>query len=244
MQAIIMAAGKGSRLGEIARDNPKSFVEIESRKLIEYNLDLLAKYNIKDIIIVTGYKSEKFEELLHGRSNIRFVFNPFYETTNVLTSFWFGQEFLRDDFIYMHADSLCDTSIFEDLLAAEGDIVLPIDFKKCDDEAMKVRLQDSYVSEITKSMISSDADGEFIGIAKISGKCISSLKKVTNQIMKEQKFSLFFEVALQEIIDKNLFKIATIPTNSRFWCEIDFEEDYEMAKKNISRGLLSLQASY
>lgn len=41
MQAIIMAAGKGSRLGELTGGNPKSFVEIHHKKLIEYNLDIL-----------------------------------------------------------------------------------------------------------------------------------------------------------------------------------------------------------
>jgi choline kinase len=240
MQAIIMAAGKGSRLGKITGDKPKSFVEIENRKLIEYNLDMLAKYHINDIIIVTGYKSEEFEELLKERSNIRFVFNPFYDMTNVLSSFWFGQEYLIDDFIYMHADTLCDTLIFEDLLGAEGDIVLPTEFKECDEEAMKVRLKDDTVFEINKKMNTSDADGEFIGIAKICGKCIPKLKQVTNQLMKEKQFSSFFEVALQEIIDKELCKVTTISINGRFWCEIDFEEDYERAKANISENLLAL----
>ena len=41
MQAIIMAAGKGSRLGDLTKGNPKSFVEINGKKLIEYNLEIL-----------------------------------------------------------------------------------------------------------------------------------------------------------------------------------------------------------
>jgi L-glutamine-phosphate cytidylyltransferase len=240
MQAIIMAAGKGSRLGKITENKPKSFIEIENRKLIEYNLELLDKYGIKDIIIVTGYKSEDFEELLKGRPGIRFEFNPFYDTTNVLSSFWFGQDYLKDDFIYMHADTLCDTSIFERLLDSNGEIVLPIDFGKCDEEAMKVRLKDGFVYEINKTMNPLDAAGEFVGIAKIAGNCIPTLKKVTNRIMKEKKFSSFFEVALQEIIDSDKFKVTTVPTDGEFWCEIDFEEDFERAKRNISEELLKL----
>lgn len=240
MQAIILAAGKGSRLGEITGELPKSFIEIQGKKLIDYNLDMLSKYGVNDIIIVTGYKCEAFEELLRDRSNIRFVYNPFYETTNVLPSFWFGQGLLKDDFIYLHADTLCDTSIFEELLSSKGDIVLPIDFKERDEEAMKVRLEKEDVVEISKTIPVEDADGEFIGIAKISGCSLLALKQVTTSIMKEKKFSSFFEVALQVIMDKKLSKVTSIPTRGQFWCEIDFLEDYEKAKKNISTSLLAL----
>ena len=60
MQAIILAAGKGSRLGELTNNKPKSFIEIKGKKLIEYNLDMLLKYGINDITIVTGYMSEEY----------------------------------------------------------------------------------------------------------------------------------------------------------------------------------------
>lgn len=240
MQAIILAAGKGSRLGELTNNKPKSFIEIKGKKLIEYNLDMLLKYGINDITIVTGYMSEEFEKLVANRKGIKLAFNPFYEITNVLPSFWFGQENLNDDFIYIHADSLCDTDIFEDLLKQEGEIILPVDFGECNEEAMKVKLVDNEVKHINKTMEPKTADGEFIGIAKISKGCIPAIKMVTNRIMKEQRFTSFFEVALQEIIDKSLCKITTIPTKGRFWCEIDFKEDYETAKVKISDTLLNL----
>ncbi len=242
MQAIIMAAGKGSRLGDANNNMPKSFLEIEGKKLLEYNLDMLSKYGIKDIIIVTGYMVEEFEKLLGDREDIRIVYNPFYDSTNVLSSFWFGQELLEDDFIYMHADTICDTEIFEDLLNAEGEIVLPVDFRPCDEEAMKVELDKTsgQVKFINKTMDLDLGDGEFIGIAKISKNAIRKVKSVTNQIMREQKFTSFFEVALQEIINKNLCKMSTIPTNGKFWCEVDFKEDYERAIEGITENLKSL----
>ncbi len=242
MQGIIMAAGKGSRLGDANKNMPKSFLEIEGKKLLEYNLDMLTKYGINDIIIVTGYMVEEFEKLLGDRKDIRIVYNPFYDSTNVLSSFWFGQELLEDDFIYMHADTICDTEIFEDLLSAEGDIVLPVDFRPCDEEAMKVELDkvSGQVKFINKTMDLSLGDGEFIGICKISKNSIPKVKSVTNKIMREQKFSSFFEVALQSIIDNDLCKLTTIPTKGKFWCEVDFKEDYERAIEGISENLKNL----
>ena len=115
MQAIIMAAGKGSRLGSLTEGKPKSFVEIQGKKLIEYNLKLLENYHIDEIIIVTGYQNRKFEELTKDKKTIRLVYNPFYEMVNVLGSFYMGMHFLKDDFIYLHADTLCEPKLFEKL---------------------------------------------------------------------------------------------------------------------------------
>jgi len=240
MQAIIMAAGMGSRLGEVTNGLPKSFLEVRGRKLIEYNIDMLKQYGINDIVIVIGYMCDMFEKLIDKKRGIKLVFNPFYETTNVIPSFWFGQQKLKDDFIYINADTICDPSIFEELLAAEGDIVLAVDFKECDKEAMKVRIKDREIVEINKTMKPDTADGESIGILKVSKRCLFNLKNITNNMMKEKKFSCFFPAAIQEIIDRQLHKVTFIQTKGRFWCEIDCLEDYIRAEENISENLIKL----
>ena len=83
MQAIIMAAGKGSRLGELTGGNPKSFVELHGKKLIEYNLDILRELGVEEIIVVTGYKRNAFAELTKNMPDVRLVYNPFFEMVNV-----------------------------------------------------------------------------------------------------------------------------------------------------------------
>lgn len=241
MQAIIMAAGKGSRLGELTKGKPKSFAEIKGKKLIEYNLALLRKYCVDEIIIVTGYQCEAFEELLAGEENIRLIYNPFYEMVNVLGSFYMGMEALHDDFIYLHADTLCEPAIFEKMVRSEGDIVLPVEYKKCDDEAMKVRSENGKIVQITKKMEADKAEGEFIGIAAFRKKVIPALKEKTKQLMKEKAFSDYFESAIQRLIDdKESFDIRTAPTEGAFWAEIDFPEDYEKAEAEMPESLMEI----
>ncbi len=240
MQAIIMAAGKGSRLGDVTRDVPKSFAEIKGKKLIEYNLRLLEKYGVDDIILVAGYRSEAFEELAKDRSGIRLVFNPFYEMTNVLGSFYMGMEALNDDFIFLHADTLCEPEIFEKLIHIQGDVVLPVDYKQCDEEAMKVRSEKGRIKEITKQMPADAAEGEFIGMAAFRKKTVPSLKEKTRQLLKEKEFGAYFESAIQRLIDEESFDIRTVPTGSAFWAEIDFPEDYEDAKARIPESLTGI----
>jgi len=233
MQAIIMAAGKGSRLGELTKDKPKSFLEIKGKKLIEYNIEMLHKYGITDIIIVIGYRDQDFVELTKDIQGIRLVYNPFYEMVNVLGSFWVAQDELVDDFIYMHADTICAESIFESLLEVDGDIVLPVDLKPCDDEAMKVKVDGEYVVQITKNMPCGESAGEFIGIAKVKKGVLKDLKEESTQLMREKEFSSYFEAAVQRIINKEKYLIKKIDTRNAFWAEIDFEEDYINAKQNI-----------
>ena len=236
-----MAAGKGSRLGELTNGNPKSFVEIKGKKLIEYNLQLLNKYGIEKIVIVTGYRSEAFEELTREMENVHLIYNTFYEMLNVLGSFFMGMEAIDEDFIYLHADTLCDPFIFEKLVHLEGDVILPIDYKQCDEEAMKVRSENGRIVEITKQMPLELAEGEFIGMCAFRIEVLPVLKSKVKQLMKEKAFSSYFEGAIQRLIDEECFDIRLVSTEGYFWSEIDFLEDFERAVANISDSLLTLK---
>lgn len=235
-----MAAGKGSRLGSLTAGKPKSFAEIKGRKLIEYNLKLLEKFHVDEIILVTGYQTEQFEELVKDRKNIKIAYNPFYEMVNVLGSFYMGMDKLYDDFIYLHADTICEPSIFEKLVKMEADVTLPVDYKTCDDEAMKVRTNNGKVVELTKQMPVELAEGEFIGMASFQRKVLPVLQEKTRQLMKEKAFDVYFESAVQRLVDEGAFDIKAISTDKAFWAEIDFIEDYEKASSEIPESLTGI----
>ena len=238
MQAIIMAAGKGSRLGSLTENLPKSLLKIKGKRLLDINLAMLHRYGIWDITIVTGFQDEKFIEATRGIPGITLIYNPFYEFTNVIGSFYMGMKQLHDSFIYLHADTICDTSIFEELLGADGDIVLPVDTKPCDDEAMKVRLEGGRIAEITKHMPTEAAAGEFIGIAKIKKNVIDDLNASTIDVLRDKIFTSYFEGALQRVLDMKKYDACMIETKGRFWGEVDFLEDYQRAEENISKELV------
>lgn len=239
MQAIIMAAGKGSRLGSLTESKPKSLLEIKGKRLLDINIAMLHKYGIWDITIVTGYQDWQFVEATKGIPGITLIYNPFYEFTNVIGSYYMGMRQLHDDFVYLHADTICDTAIFDELLRCEGDVVLPVDTKPCDDEAMKVRLNDGQIVEITKQMPVEVAAGEFIGIAKFKKNVIDDLNESTIGVLRDKIFTSYFEGALQRVMDMNKYDIRMIETNGRFWGEVDFLEDYQRAEKNICLDLLN-----
>ena len=240
MQAIMMAAGKGSRLGSLTGGKPKAFAQINGKRLIDYNLRLLEKYQVDEIIIVTGYQCEAFEKLAADDKSIITVYNPFYEMVNVLGSFYMGMHLLHDDFIYLHADTICEPRIFEQLVKMESDVTLPVDCKVCDDEAMKVRSENGKIVQITKNMPNELADGEFIGMASFRKNVIPALGEKTKQLLAEKEFSAYFESAIQRLIDETDFDIKHVPTEGAFWAEIDFMEDYENAVNKMPKSLTEL----
>lgn len=240
MQAIIMAAGKGSRLGNLTEDKPKSFLEINGLKLIEYNIALLHAYGIRDIIIVTGYQTKKMEEFAQNIEGVKCIYNPFYEMVNVLGSFYMAQEYLQEDTIYMHADTLCAPEILETMIQTEGDMVLPVEYKPCDEEAMKVLTEQGRVVEISKLISCDKAEGEFIGIAKIGKQILSDLREASKTVLMNKEFSSYFEGAIQELINQGKHRIIAIDTKDYFWGEVDFLEDHERATERISDRLVEI----
>ena len=86
-KALILAAGLGSRLLKQTEEKPKTLVEINGKPILEYQLEALLRNNIKEIIIVTGYKSEKIKHFLSTHDQfkhltITYVHNPEYGCSN------------------------------------------------------------------------------------------------------------------------------------------------------------------
>ena len=140
----------------------------------------------------------------------------------------------------MHADTLCAPEILEEMIHTKGDIVLPVEYKHCDEEAMKVVTENGRVTEISKLIPCDKAEGEFIGIAKLDKKVLPALRTATKKLMMQKKFSSYFEGAIQELIDEGNNQIVTINTGKYFWGEVDFLEDYERASEQISDNLVKI----
>jgi choline kinase len=231
MQAIIMSAGKGHRLSAVTEGLPKSFLRIGGKRILDHQLDHLRRAGVTDITIVIGYRKSLFEENYRD-PGIHWAFNPFYATTNVLTSFWFGQRFLHEEFLYFHADTIFEPGIFDALVRSPGDVVLPVDKHPCAEEEMKVRVDElGQVVEIGKTMPGHQALGEFIGIAKCSRRALEALKAASEDFMVRQEFHHYFEAALQRLIDNHRCPVSVLDITGKRWNEIDFEADLQKGRR-------------
>lgn len=233
MEAVILAAGQGSRLGPLTDSSPKCLLQVGDRGIIDHQLRVLETFGIRRVHVVTGYMSEVLEQHLqthYQHFDLNVIFNPYYDLTNVIGSFWLASREIRDEFIYMHADTIFDRSILGRLLGSDGNIALAVDRKPCGDEEMKVYLEDERLRYITKQRNPEQAYGEFIGVARISRAAASYLRDDATTLMRQRRFDQFFEAIIQRILDENALDVSMVDITGSYWQEIDFLEDLEMAR--------------
>ncbi len=120
MQAIILAAGMGKRLGEYTKNNTKCMVPVNGTPLIDRTLNQLSKLGLNRVVIVVGYEGKKLMDYLGTERNglkIEYVNNPIYDKTNNIYSLALAKEQLQeDDTILIESDLIFDDGMFGLLL--------------------------------------------------------------------------------------------------------------------------------
>ena len=97
--AIIMAAGLGTRMRPLTNEIPKPLVKVNGKRMIETIIQGLNKNRITDITIVTGYLADKFDYLANKYSGIKLINNPYYQKYNNLSSLYVARNELKNTII-------------------------------------------------------------------------------------------------------------------------------------------------
>ena len=246
MKAIFIAAGRGSRLGSLTEDLPKPLVDINGKSIIERQIELLRKKNNDDIIIVTGYKKEKFEF-----KNVKYIFNPNFLIDEQAGSLMSARQKFSGDVLIMFGDILFDEHILQQVLDSSGDISIAIDkdweksYQERNDnpidKADKVLLKNEKIIKISAKQIDlqqNEDTGELLGIMKLSSNGSKILIEHYERLEKNHtgnfhdaesfKKAKFVDI-LQELLSLGI-EINPVPINGN-WCEIDTSDDLVRAKK-------------
>jgi CTP:phosphocholine cytidylyltransferase-like protein/thiamine kinase-like enzyme len=110
--AIILAAGFGSRFIPVTFEIPKGLVPVKGKPLLERQIEQLREAGIRDIIIVTGYRREAFS-YLKEKYGVRLVYNKDYAVKNNLSSLYYARRFLKNSYI-IYSDNWLEKNLFHD----------------------------------------------------------------------------------------------------------------------------------
>jgi choline kinase len=233
MKAIILAAGKGTRLNG-SGVKPKCLFEVGGRTLLERQLSALLESPLSEIVMVVGFEAERIRQ--HCPPNVSFVLNSRFEETSSLYSLWLAREHLLDGFVVLNCDVLFHPQLLTNLISAPFDDALLLDFvdknaNHLGDEEMKVKVTNGLVVDIRKDLAPAEADGENVGMVKFSSEGAKQLVQemdslISRGLEREWAPRAFREFALR-------FPLHAISTDDLPWIEIDFPEDYLKAKQEI-----------
>ncbi len=245
MKAIFIAAGQGSRMNELTLNIPKPLIEVNGRSILERQISLLKKFNIDEIVIITGPHPEKYKF-----ENILYIDDKYFQNHDQLGSLAAGISEINDDVLIIFADIIFDELILEQILKNHSDITIAVDmdWSKYNirndnpiDDADKVSISDETVKRIFKHKVNDDdkySIGEFIGLMKLNHNGAQIFREIFLDLEKTHHGEFHdaesFTQAklvdfLQEIIQHNI-KIHPELVNGK-WCEIDTPQDLEIAKK-------------
>lgn len=239
MQALILAAGMGSRLKDLTADNTKCMVKVNGVTMIERMLNQLENKAFSKIIIVTGYEGQKlidFIETLDISTPIEFINNPIYDQTNNIYSLWLAKDkLLEEDTVLLESDLIFEDSILDALL---------------DDSRPTLALVDKYESWMDGTVVKLDEDDSisaFVPGKKFVYRDIDSYYKTVNIYKFSKEFSTthyvpfldaytqalgrneYYEQVLRVItlLDEPAIKAKRL--DGQKWYEIDDVQDLDIA---------------
>ena len=236
-KAVILSAGMGKRLGIFSPDHPKGFIQFGQRPIVEESIEKLLSFNIKEIIIITGYLSHFYNDLLDKYRQIKTIFNKEYRSSGSMYSLYCAREFIDTDFLLLESDLIYESrAIGEVLQVPEQDVILISGYTNAGDEVF-VETDGNKLINMSKDKSNlNNIIGEFVGISKVSCNLFREMariseKKFKDTLMIDYEIDGFVETAKKS--DIYCHRVEDLN-----WSEIDDYEHYVNAKENIYPKIL------
>ena len=233
MIAVIMAAGMGTRFGQMTEKIPKGFIPYNGIPMVVRSIRTLIDCGIDRIIIGTGYKKEKYESLAKDYPQIECVFSPRYAETNSMYTLYNCRDAIgNNDFILLESDLVFERKAITSLMECPYEsamLITPV-----------TKFQDQYYVEMNDKcqLVNCSTDktkinpsGELVGIHKIGSEFFRILVDEYDKIVLE-KPKLGYEFQLLDV-SKRIRPMNVLKVDGLQWYEIDDINDLDFAQKNV-----------
>lgn len=239
MQAIILAAGMGKRLGEYTQDNTKCMLIVNGVRLIDRTLEALHSVGVSRVVLVIGYKGQNVIDYVGTNYKgipIEYVENPVYNKTNNIYSLYLAKDYLmEEDTLLLESDSIFDSSVVSKLV---------------DDPNPNLALVDKYESWMDGTVVTLDDERRILRIIDkehFRYEEINDYYKTVNIYKFSKEFSSkyyvpfltaystalgnneYYEQVLRVILHLRNAPLKALPLNGELWYEIDDVQDLDIA---------------
>lgn len=250
MQAIILAAGMGKRLGALTKDNTKCMIKVNGVTLIDRLLIQLSSLQLSRVVIVVGYKGDKLREYIGNRYpdlHILTIYNTVYNKTNNIYSLYLAKEyFVEDDTLLIESDLIFDDALFHKIVDnSYPNLALVAKYETWMDGTM-VRLDedDNIVNFVPKKAFNYNDIAYYyktVNIYKFDKKFIASnyipfLEAYITALGNNE----YYEQVLRVITLLDKCDLKALPLQGEKWYEIDDVQDLDIAETLFAEEGLSL----
>ncbi len=226
MKAILLAAGRGTRISRMVQEVPKSTLPINGVPMLRLMVELLQSKGM-EIVVCVGYQQNAIREVLEGY-DVTYYSNPFYDVTNSIASLWFAREELTDDCLILNADVFFSEQILELIMKDEHPAVMLVDKsrRKTGDYFFSTT-DNGCIKKYGKDLPLQYRSCEYVGISKIKKEFITIFRERLEALIGASKHDKWWEDTLYSFTDKEEYQIYTKDVDGLFWSEIDYFDDYE-----------------
>jgi choline kinase len=238
--AVILAAGRGSRLKELSLEQPKPMIQVNNVTIISNLVQHLISSKVDTIVVIVGYMADRLKEHLapfNTKANLIFVENEIYDKTNNIYTLWLAKEYLRNGFFLFEADVFIEESIVKDFLNSQKADLMLVDKFTPDMNGTVVDFDAN--KKVQRMYLNRDQDDNFsfadkfktVNFYKIGATLAQSffLPRLEEHISRKDTGS-YYEVIIKEAIESG-YTFYAFETGERKWYEIDTRDDLEMAQR-------------
>ena len=245
MQAIILAAGMGKRLGELTKNNTKCMVEVNGIRLIDRMITQLSKFNLNRLVIVVGYEGKKLIDYIGHRYDdilkIEYINNPIYDRTNNIYSLALAKEELcKDDTILLESDLIFEDRMLELLINhRDPDLALVAKYETWMDGTMVCVDNDRNITNFVpkEAFCYENADVYYktVNIYKFSSE-FSKYQYVPflEAYCRVMGNNEYYEQVLRILLHLHSSTLKALPITNEKWYEIDDVQDLDIASTIFS----------
>lgn len=236
-KGLILAAGRGSRMGKSTDKSHKCLTVLDGKTLLEWQLSALSSVGIEDTTVVRGYRSE----MIKGDFNT--AENPRWSETNMVATFFCVPEFDTDT-IVSYSDIVYSNKHIDELMKQKGDIVITADIKWLSlwsarfenplEDAETFKTEGNILREIGKKNNKiENIQAQYMGLLKFSPKGWEIAYKVFNSLEKEKQDKLDMTSFLSMLINQTDIEVIFVEGE---WCEVDCYNDIKVYERILKEN--------
>lgn len=243
IKCLLLAAGRGSRMGNMTCAIPKALVPLVGKSIISWQKEALKSAKLNDFKAIGGYKWESLNKEIPV-----VCVNHSWKNTNMVYSLLLAADYYKNNnTIVTYSDIVFHPEIIRNILKAEGDIVISFDtlwaelwgkrFRDITIDAETFKQVDNVLEDIGQKVIDpKKVNGQYMGILKITPKGWKKIIKCYKELNIRERETIDMTGFLRHLLEKGI-KINTSPADGK-WCEVDTISDLRLYEELCQSSFL------